>query len=81
MSYNSKLTPYGSSQFETTFDLYRINNGLHLDNETHNRFIATKVPVRKNKDYRARLRNYVVGFPVSSIIFIIGCRSIKKITI
>jgi len=45
-------------------DLYRIQNNLPLEGEGPHRFLATKVPIRKNKDYRARLRNFVIGYPV-----------------
>jgi hypothetical protein len=49
-------------------DLYRAKYGMPLDGESHERFIATKVPKRKNKDYRARFRSYSFGYPVSIII-------------
>jgi hypothetical protein len=49
-------------------DLYRLKHGMPLDGESHNRFLATKVPIRLNKDYRARLRNFVAGYPVSNLI-------------
>jgi hypothetical protein len=45
-------------------DLYRAKYGMPVDRETHERFIATKVPYRKNKDNRARFRNYSFGYPV-----------------
>lgn len=45
-------------------DFYRSLNGLPLQEESHSRYLATKVPVRKNKDYRARFRNYFIGFPI-----------------
>lgn len=48
----------------TMGDLFRVNNNLPLDNHSKERFIATKVPVRKNKDYRARFRSFSFGFPV-----------------
>jgi hypothetical protein len=47
-------------------DLYRAKYGLPLDGESHERFIATKVPYRKNKDYRPRYRNSSFGFPVNT---------------
>jgi hypothetical protein len=53
---------------ESHTDLYRAKYGLPLDNETHERYIATKVPVRKNKDYRARFRGFSFGFPVKFFI-------------
>jgi len=53
---------------EANNDLYRLKHHMPLDNETHERFIATKVPQRRNKDYRARLRNYVAGYPVNLLI-------------
>jgi hypothetical protein len=49
-------------------DLYRAKYGMPLDSESHERFIATKVPLRKNKDYRPRYKNYSFGFPVISLI-------------
>jgi hypothetical protein len=49
---------------EAMTDLYRAKYGLPLDGETHERFIATKVPYRKNKDFRPRFRNYSFGYPV-----------------
>lgn len=45
-------------------DMYKVNNGLPLEGESHSRYLPTKTPVRKNKDYKARPRNYVIGFPV-----------------
>lgn len=45
-------------------DLYRAKYHMPLDGETHERFIATKVPLRKNKDFRPRFKNYSFGFPV-----------------
>jgi len=45
-------------------DIYRIQNNLPLEGESHNRYLASKPPIRKNKDYRARPRNYFTGFPV-----------------
>ena len=48
---------------EAMTDLYRAKYGLPLDGESHERFIATKVPYRKNKDYRPRFRNYSFGYP------------------
>jgi hypothetical protein len=50
---------------EAMTDLYRAKHGLPLDGESHERFIATKVPYRKNKDYRPRFRNYSFGYPVN----------------
>jgi hypothetical protein len=55
---------YGLKRGEST-DLYRAKYGLPLDGESHERFIATKVPYRKNKDYRQRFRNYSFGYPVN----------------
>ena len=52
-------------------DLYRAKYGMPLDNEGHERFIATKVPIRKNKDYRARFRSYSFGYPVIILILIL----------
>jgi hypothetical protein len=45
-------------------DLYRANNNLPLDGESHERYIATKAPIRKNKEYRGRFRSYSFGYPV-----------------
>jgi hypothetical protein len=60
---NPRSGYYGSRMAENT-DLYRAKYGLPLDGESHERFIATKVPYRKNKDYRPRFRNYSFGYPV-----------------
>ncbi len=46
-------------------DLYRAKYHMPLDGETHERYIATKSPPKKNKDYRGRYRNYSLGFPVT----------------
>jgi hypothetical protein len=73
--------------FEAMTDLYRAKYGLPLDGENHERFIATKVPYRKNKDYRPRFRNYSFGYPVREFLIIIKfifwiiCRLTKKIII
>jgi hypothetical protein len=48
-------------------DIYKIKNGFPLEGESHERFIATKVPKRKNKDYRARFSRFSFGFPVYNI--------------
>jgi len=45
-------------------DLARAKYGFPLDGESPERFLATKVPLRKNKDFRARFRNFVIGYPV-----------------
>lgn len=45
-------------------DLYRAKHGLPLEGEGAERFLASKPPVRWNKDYRARFRNFVFGYPV-----------------
>lgn len=45
-------------------DIYKSKYGMPLGRETHERFIATKPPVRRNKDYRNRFRNFVIGYPV-----------------
>jgi hypothetical protein len=63
---NHRKGYYGSAMAENT-DLYRAKYGLPLDGESHERFIATKVPYRKNKDYRPRFRNYSFGYPVRLI--------------
>jgi hypothetical protein len=49
---------------EATYDLYRINHGLPLLGHGPHRFVSTQVPYRKNKDYRPRFRNFVMGYPV-----------------
>lgn len=53
-------------QLEERTDLYRAKYGLPLQGETHDRFIATKVPLQRNKDYRNRFRSYSFGWPVSN---------------
>lgn len=45
-------------------DIYRINNNLPLEGHGPERFLASKAPIRKNKDYRPRFRNFSFGFPV-----------------
>ena len=45
-------------------DLYRIQNNLPLQGESHSRYISSKAPIRKNKDFRARPRSYFAGFPI-----------------
>ena len=45
-------------------DMARAKYGFPLDGETPERFLATKVPQRKNKDFRASFRNFVIGYPV-----------------
>ena len=45
-------------------DMARGKYGFPLEGESPDRFLATKVPVRKNKDFRARFRNFVLGYPV-----------------
>jgi hypothetical protein len=62
---------------EAMTDLYRAKYGLPLDGENHERFIATKVPYRKNKDYRPRFRNYSFGYPVRMLF---NSRHTKKTT-
>lgn len=56
-SFKMKNDPYSS-------DLYRIQNNLPLQGESHSRYISSKSPIRKNKDFRARPRNYFAGFPI-----------------
>ena len=48
-------------------DIYRVNNGIPLEGHGPERFLASKPPVRKNKDYRPRMRNFSFGFPVNLI--------------
>ena len=45
-------------------DLYRAKYNLPQDGEGPERYLATKVPLRKNKDHRARFRNFVMGYPI-----------------
>lgn len=71
MAFWKSVFPYGNSDFSSVHDLYRAKNGLPLEGESHSRFISTKSPMRKNKDYRARPRNYVVGYPVKFKILIL----------
>lgn len=56
-SFKMKIDPFSS-------DLYRIQNNLPLQGESHSRYISSKAPIRKNKDFRARPRNYFAGFPI-----------------
>lgn len=43
--------------------IYEMNNDFPLSH-SHHAYLASKPPIRKNKDYRPRPRNYVIGFPV-----------------
>lgn len=43
--------------------IYEMNNELPLSH-SHHAYLASYPPERRNKDYRARPRNYVAGFPV-----------------
>ena len=45
-------------------EIYSLKNGFEIHDHSHGSYLATKTPLRKNKDYRARPRNYVVGFPI-----------------
>ena len=47
---------------ESHIDIFN-NNGIIMEHLHHN-YLASKVPQRRNKDYKARFRNYVAGFPV-----------------
>jgi len=61
------MTSFGSITLKDdpySSDLYRIQNNLPLQGESHSRYISSKSPIRKNKDYRARPRNYFAGFPI-----------------
>ena len=66
----SQWKPFFSPEYEfnmtkeTMNDLYRLSNKMPLEGESPERWLATKVPQRRNKDYRARLRNFVAGYPV-----------------
>jgi len=64
--FNSRLNPLVLRGIPTgsMTDLYRVKYGFPIDGESHERFIATKAPVRKNRDYRPRFKNYSFGFPV-----------------
>jgi hypothetical protein len=77
----NRLYPY--VQFGVPYaamsDLYRAKYGMPLDNESHERYIATKVPIRKNKDYRARFRSYSFGYPVIILMNLLSYRHIKRI--
>lgn len=44
--------------------IYAMNNHIPLHEMGHGGYLASKPPIRKNKDYKARPRNYVIGFPV-----------------
>jgi hypothetical protein len=48
---------------DTKSDLYRSKHGLPLT-ESPERFLAARTCLRKNKDYRPRFRNFIIGFPV-----------------
>ena len=43
-------------------DLYRAKYGLPLDGESHERFIATKVPYRKNKTIDQDIETHHLDF-------------------
>ncbi len=46
-----------------TSNFYRMKNNIPLLEEGH-AFIETNPPERKNRDYKARPRNYTFGFPI-----------------
>ena len=66
MEFNRIINPIGHNGMpkDSQGDLYRIINGLPLEGHGPERFLSSKPPVRKNKDYRPRFRNFVMGFPV-----------------
>lgn len=45
-------------------EIFNMNMNIPLVESNHSQYLATKTPVRKNKDFRPRPRNYVIGFPV-----------------
>jgi hypothetical protein len=55
---------YRGMSLDTATDIYRIKYGLPLT-ESPERFLASSPPLRRNKDYRPRFRNFVIGFPVT----------------
>jgi hypothetical protein len=63
---------------DSASDIYRVNNGMPLQGHGPERFLASKAPIRKNKDYRPRFRNFSFGFPVNKNIKI-KIRLTKKI--
>jgi hypothetical protein len=62
---------YNGLEKDEQNDFFRIENGLPLEGHGPERFLASKPPVRKNKDYRPRFRNFVLGFPVIILIIIL----------
>jgi hypothetical protein len=68
---------FHGAPYETISDLYRAKYGLPLT-ESPERFLAGRPPLRKNKDYRPRFRNFVIGFPVRLLLI---SRYIRKTTI
>ena len=70
MEFNRIVNPkgYNDMQKDEQTDFYRIANNIPLEGHGPERFLASKPPLRKNKDYRPRFRNFVLGFPVNKII-------------
>jgi len=66
MEFNRIINPkgYNGMAKDEQTDFYRIENGIPLEGHGPERFLASKAPVRKNKDYRPRFRNFSLGFPV-----------------
>lgn len=66
MEFNRNLIPLVTSGMpkDAASDIYKVNNGIPLEGHGPERFLASKPPVRKNKDYRPRFRNFSFGFPV-----------------
>lgn len=73
MEFNRNLNPIMNTGMpkDAASDLYRINNNMPLEGHGPERFLASKPPVRKNKDYRPRFRNFSFGFPVNKIQILI----------
>lgn len=66
MEFNRIVNPtaYNGMKKDEQTDFFRIENGIPLEGHGPERFLASKAPIRKNKDYRPRFRNFVLGFPV-----------------
>ena len=67
MEFNRRYNPLLNNGIpkDAFTDIYRVNNDLPLEGHGPERFLASKPPVRKNKDYRPRFRNFSFGFPVN----------------
>lgn len=71
MEFNRVLNPtiYNGLPKDAQGDIYRIVNNIPLEGHGPERYLASKPPLRKNKDYRPKFRNFSFGFPVSIFVY------------